>query len=221
MKLRITVIALLAVIMSSCKKSSSTTTTINYPTDQLISYFNFDNNLKDQKGNTPDGTNNGGATFVTGVGGQAISLNGVDQSISFTRKSFKTGNNISVSLWFKTVDTASGLKLFVTCSDFSVSTNGHSAGYSISIPSTSTAFGNYTPGTWTHYVGTYDGTNIKVYINGVLATTVNWLGDVADLDRALTLGYFNSDYWKGEIDDLFIYGKTLTQSEVAQLYDMH
>ncbi|HPW85916.1 MAG TPA: hypothetical protein PLU78_01910, partial [Chitinophagales bacterium] len=104
--------------ISSCKKDSDDNT-INVPTDGLVSYFKFDGNLKDEKGNTPEGSNNGSAPFISGKVGRAISVNGIDQYIEFDRKTFKNGNNISVALWFKkkTID-----KLFlIVCDDFAIS----------------------------------------------------------------------------------------------------
>lgn len=210
---------ILGIAATSCKKTDKTPTP-TYPTDGLVSYFNFDDNLKDQKSNTPDGTNSGSATFTAGKAGKAITLNGIDQKITFARKSFKSGNNISVACWFKTADVG-GLKFFLMCSDFANFTGSSFAGMAISLPSTNSAKGAYSASTWTHLVGTYDGTNIKTYINGVLAETKNHPGTISDLNRDLVIGNFLSEYWVGSIDDLFIYNKTVTQAEVTQLYNFH
>lgn len=196
------------------------TTTPNYPTIGLISYFNFDNNLKDQLGNTPNGTNYGGATFTTGKAGNAITLNGTNQYIRFGRKTYKNVNNISVALWLKKPSTAESLGFFIMCSDFAVATESGYATFAISLPSTNNAHGAIAQNTWVHLAGTYDGTNIKVYINGVLTETKYHPGNISDSDRNLTLGYFNSEYWGGSIDDLFIYNKVLTQEEVNQLLEL-
>ena len=217
MKLNILLIALIAATSISCKKS---TTPVAYPTDGLISYFNFDDNLKDERGNTPEGVNTGAAPFITGVSGKAISFNGVDQKVTFSRKSYKNSNTLSVALWFKN-DGLSGVYYFILCSDFGVASNFATAGLAISTTSTNSAISTFTPNTWTHLVGTYDGTDIRCYKNGVLVSTTNHPGPIYDNDRFLTLGYFIPDYWKGSIDDLFIYGKALSQAEVTQLYNLH
>jgi hypothetical protein len=54
---------------------------------------------------------------------------------------------------------------------------------------------------------------------GVLAHTVNHPGTINDTGRPLVLGDFTGTYWAGSIDEVFIYNKVLTQSEVTQLYD--
>lgn len=205
--------------ISSCKKDSDDNT-INVPTDGLVSYFKFDGNLKDEKSNTPEGSNNGSAPFIAGKVGQAISVNGIDQHIEFDRKTFKNGNNISVAFWFKkkTID-----KLFlIVCDDFAVSMSDNPdvlrAGFSISVPSTNSAYGNYTTDVWIHYVGTYDGTNIKVYINGILQQTTHHPGNISAIFETFKIGKFGSYYCSGSVDELLIYNKTLTQTEVNQLY---
>lgn len=68
-------------------------------------------------------------------------------------------------------------------------------------------------------VGTYDGTNIKMYINGVLKGTTLHAGNIFDENAELTIGKFDTEFWKGSIDEFFIYNKVLTQEEVTQLYN--
>ena len=197
------------------------TTRSTYPVTGLISYFNFDDNLNDLLGNTPAGVNHGGATFTDGKSGKAITLNGTNQYIQFGRKTYKNGNNIGVAFWFIKPNTSESLKFFLSCSDFDVWTQTGTAGIAISLPSTNSASGSITQNTWVHLVGTYDGTNIKVYINSILTEIQYHPGNIYNSDRYLTLGLWSSSYWGGSIDDLFIYNKALTQSEVNQLYNYH
>jgi len=208
-------------LSTSCKKDPETEAAPKYPTDGLVSYFNFDDNLKDQLGNTPDGTNYGDATFTVGKAGKAITLNGTNQYVEFGRKTYKNGNNISIALWLNRSTTPSTGIYFVVCSDFGVFTTDVTAGLAISIPGTNNAKGAITQNKWIHLVGTYDGTNIKAYINGELVETKNHPGVIFDADRTLTIGSFNSGYWGGSVDDLFIYKKVLSQGEINQLYTYH
>ena len=209
-------VAIILISTAACKK---TTTAPYYPTDGLVSYFSLDGNLKDAEGNTPDGTNNGSATFTTGKSGSAITLNGTDQYIDFNRKTYKNGNNLSISLWFKKSSNAT-LQYFVLCNDFGVFTNNGYIGLFIGTSGGNNAEGTFTYDTWTHFVGTFDGTDIKAYINGVLVETTNNPGDITGSDRFLVFGKLLTYYWAGSIDELFIYNKTLSQSEVTQLYNM-
>ncbi len=191
-----------------------------YPTSGLVSYFKFDGTLKDFIGNTPEGTYHGSVSFTTGKAGYALYLNGTNAYIDFARDSYKSGNNVSVAFWFKKSNITEALKYFVVCSDFGIWTETGKAGIAISLPSTNSAGGNITANAWVHLVGTYDGTNIKLYLNGILIKTTYHPGTISDPNRNLTLGYFGS-YWAGIIDDLFIYNKALNQTEINQLYSYH
>jgi hypothetical protein len=201
----------------SCKKEPVNEN--GYPADGLISYFNFDDNLTDQLGNTPTGTNNGGAVFTAGKAGKAISFNGSNQYLEFARSTYRSGNNLSVSLWLKRTGNAG--MYFIMCDDFGVWATEVTAGLAISLPTTNSASGSITKDVWTHLVGTYDGTNIKTYINGVLVGTTNHPGDIAPWVGNLKIGMFDFEYWSGAVDDLFIYNRVLSQSEVDQLYNYH
>ena len=92
---------------NSCKKSDK----VKYPEDGLVSYFPFDGNLKDVKAYTAEGINNGNAVFIPGKNGSAITFNGINQYIVFNKKTFRSGNNISISFWFKT-NTGNDLQYF-------------------------------------------------------------------------------------------------------------
>jgi hypothetical protein len=219
MKFNILILMLALAVSVSCKKKSEDA---NYPTDGLVSYFNLDNNFKDRTGNTPDGVSTNGPAFVTGKRGMAISLDGAGQKVVFSRKTFQSGNNVSVSLWFMKAD-SSDLQPLVSCSDFVTytSTSGTTTcGAIFPLTPNQIAGGNFTFGSWTHLVATYDGNNIKVYINGALVQTKTFQGNIGDLNQDLTLGFGSMIYFKGSIDDVFIYNKALTQSEVTQLYNL-
>ncbi len=212
---------LVAVFLTvSCKKKDDDTkpddTPKTYPTSGLVSYFKFDDNLKDSNNQTPDGTNHNNVTFIEGKSGKAVSFSGSNY-ITFSKKTYKSGNNVSISIWFKA--NHGGLRYFLWGTDFGAATKEGNAAYAISLPNTNSALGAYAADTWTHMVGTYDGTNIKIYINGVLKGTTIHAGNIAGLDTDLFVGRFDTDYWKGSIDEFFIYNKVLTQEEVTQLYN--
>jgi len=212
------ILAMLAFITVSCKKSGTDEV---FPTSGLVSYFRFDDNLEDEEGNTPDGVGTGSPAFVAGKSKKAISFNGVDQKVVFDKKTFRSGNAVSVAFWFKTNQTGD-LIFFMGCGDFLVGNNNPMVSLAISLPGTNSAYGSYTSDVWTHYAGTYDGTDIKVYINGLLAESKNHPGTISGLNENLFIGSRNgSEFWEGSLDDLFIYDKALSPAEVVQLYNLH
>jgi hypothetical protein len=213
----------LALLFSSCEKEEDNDDGIYYPTDGLVSFFKFENNLKDELSNTNDGVNSNSSPFIEGVDGKAISFNGTDQKVVFDRKSYREGDSFSISFWFKKVDTT-GVSYAVECSDFIFATNNDDAVLSISVIATpfGTARGKYIYDKWTHFAGTYDGIDIKAYINGELKETTNYPGNINDSNRDLALGFraATSAYWAGSLDELFIYNRALTPVEVSKLYNM-
>ena len=78
-------------------------------------------------------------------------------------------------------------------------------------------------GTWYNVVGTYDGTNIKIYVNGTLEGTTSYSATPATTDQPLVIGrwYGNYDdyYTDGKIDQVRIFSKALSASEVLTLYN--
>ncbi|MBN2296234.1 MAG: BNR-4 repeat-containing protein [Pirellulales bacterium] len=72
---------------------------------------------------------------------------------------------------------------------------------------------------WTHYAGTYDGRNIKLYVNGRLHSTVEAPGRMPKSDAPLYIGA----QWpwirtlSGRLDDVQVWSKALSAEEIAQV----
>jgi len=77
---------------------------------------------------------------------------------------------------------------------------------------------------WTHVVGVYNGTDIRIYINGVLdMTPVAKSGNIVSTTENVTIGTDlqvnpESENWQGLLDEVRIYNRALTANEVSQLY---
>ncbi len=74
--------------------------------------------------------------------------------------------------------------------------------------------------TWTHVAVTYDGTTMRAYVNGALYGTPQAI-NLPALERtapgrvAWIFGAGNADYFSGTIDEVRVYGRALSQAEVA------
>ncbi|MEK7676551.1 MAG: LamG-like jellyroll fold domain-containing protein, partial [Verrucomicrobiota bacterium] len=75
-------------------------------------------------------------------------------------------------------------------------------------------------GTWHHVVAVYDGTTALVYVNGVQAVSGTPTGYVPSAGGPLFIGgrSDSSFWWNGSADELAIYGKALTASEIDAHY---
>ena len=71
--------------------------------------------------------------------------------------------------------------------------------------------------TWTHYLGTYDGRTICLYVNGKLAATTDASGELNGKQSDVFVGSLN-DYERlltGRMTDIRIWNRTLTAEEVS------
>lgn len=74
---------------------------------------------------------------------------------------------------------------------------------------------------WYQITGTYDGSNVKLYVNAGLPFKVPRVGVMADTtpNINLTIGTgLDGKYFTGNIANLQVYNKSLTNSQVQQLY---
>ena len=76
-------------------------------------------------------------------------------------------------------------------------------------------------GEWTHIVVTYDGTRAWLFVNDSLSTTGTLTGNVRNSPQNITLGSFNNlgNFYDGLIDEVFIWNRNITGSEITDLYN--
>ena len=71
---------------------------------------------------------------------------------------------------------------------------------------------------WYHIVGTYDGIKMRIYVNGVEKGSDNLSGNI--VASSMTIGYGDWDrFWKGIIDEVRIYNRALSASEILERYN--
>ena len=78
--------------------------------------------------------------------------------------------------------------------------------------------------TWYHVVGTGDGSNLKMYINGQLQTaTTSYSTPLLTATNDLMIGaQYDTDnqyQWVGKIDEVAIFNKALSGPKIKQIYD--
>jgi len=74
-------------------------------------------------------------------------------------------------------------------------------------------------GVWQHIAGTYDGSELKLYLNGRLQSTTLHIGQIASSSANVNMAR-NSEatfrFYDGLLDDVRIYNYALSQNEIAQ-----
>lgn len=75
---------------------------------------------------------------------------------------------------------------------------------------------------WYHVVGTYDGSYMTIYVNGVNETSDVKTGNINQNNEPVTIGATSVDQFRefsGSIDDIRIYDRALSDTEVNTLYN--
>ena len=71
---------------------------------------------------------------------------------------------------------------------------------------------------WTHLAETYDGSSVRLYVNGTLVSTTAAAGSLASSTSPLRIGGNSiwGEYFSGLIDEVRVYNRALSAAEIAQ-----
>jgi hypothetical protein len=201
----------------------------------LVAYYPLDGNANDMSGvGTPaNGTLVGSPTFESGAPGfgQSIRLDGTSQYINCGNadKLNFTGSTMAVMCWVK-VETG-----YPT---YSTAISKGSASWRLQMWTTSGTAGtimwsptvNTNPyvqgatvindGGWHHLAGVYNGSQEILYVDGKQDASNSWTGSLAATTYNLYIGnspQTTTRYWKGWIDEVYIFDNALSVDEVGQV----
>jgi hypothetical protein len=212
------------------------------PTNGLVGYWPFNGNANDQSGNGNNGTVNG-ATLTADRFGNANSAFGLatlteNLSVNNVVPSFNN-NALSVSLWMKfpTQYNQSSLALVKNgipyTNGFDVAIDQNNAVYGLNNYLVVFLVGNGVSvsfisnqselGAWSNIVSTYDGSNIKIYLNGILKATQSFNQSLNIPNNNLVFGSWDNPTTPAvssrQIDDIGMWNRALTQQEITNLYN--
>lgn len=200
----------------------------------LIGWWKLDENsgdiAYDSSGEGNDGTltsANFSSNSTLGKINTALAFDGVNDRVSAGSSNFGMAKNFTLMAWAFDSDSDTGniisngspwdYRMFISSSNklyAQVSLNDTSSGYFISnatLPSEE----------WAHLAFTFDGSTIKIYINGSLDKSSSHIGEVqTPNNNTVYLGTYGSgEYFQGNIDDARIYNRVLTSSEIQAIYN--
>lgn len=72
---------------------------------------------------------------------------------------------------------------------------------------------------WQLLTYTYDGTNVRLYRNGILGATATSTGNITNNSKALTMGVRGGQFFTGRISNTKIYNRALSATEVKKNFD--
>lgn len=204
--------------------------------DGLVGWWKFDegsgtSTTADSSGYGNNGTWNGTSTsrYAAGkVGQYAGYLNGSSDYVSLPNSG---GDKMSMSFWFNknfsdyrrgaVKGGGDGIGQFIYLWN-DVGNVGIYLGGEVPTPSyhiTTTA--GLVASTWFHSVWTYDKSVLNIYINGININSINAVR-ATNFDAAniyFGLPYTAAEWFKGNVDDVRIYNRILSSTEVTALYN--
>ncbi|HEY4425929.1 MAG TPA: fibro-slime domain-containing protein, partial [Pyrinomonadaceae bacterium] len=214
------------------------------PPQGLIGWWQGEGNYIDLvSGN--NGTPLNGPTFITGKVGQAFHLDGTDDSIQIPDATRLKPANISVSAWVKfdsltSVTSDVGLQYilfkrgngpFEAFSLFKLRGTGPDdrihflvgSNPTVNLRAAAVSTTVITTGQYYHLAGTYDGHDIKLYVNGVLERTQPANFDIGYLNgKPLVIGGSGEPFngrVRGDVDEVQIYNRVLSATDVQSIYE--
>ncbi|AZH25003.1 LamG domain-containing protein [Haloplanus aerogenes] len=204
----------------------------------LVAYYPFEGSADDVSGNGYDGTLVGNTSFTSGPVGQAASFDGDADLVTTSLNVGSANESLTVAGWLKLPSQSVGQNHFAfsnyvdTSHDgfFAIGTNdGDGMFFWVrdANRSNNAQTGAYEPafdGTWHHYAGVRDADadEVRFYIDGTLQETLAFPGDVAIRDGDSFFGmmqHYGNRNLSGDADDVRIYSRALSASEVQSLYD--
>ncbi len=203
------------------------------PTNNLVVWYPFSGNANDVSGNG-NVTTNYGATLTTdrfGNPNAAYSFNGNNsQYFSCINNTLPMGKTKrTISLWLDPYSVISSA-LSLTALSYGSATNSHANMIAFGDGSKGVSFqgwgddlntyNTFSFNEWIHVLVTFDSLNVKVYVNNILLGSTqkpNWntTGTAFNIGTRIdkTTGFFN-----GKIDDIAIWNRVLTPSEIELVF---
>lgn len=197
------------------------------PTNGLVGYWPFNGNANDLSGFGNNGTVSG-ATLTTDRFGAANSAYSFNGSSYISVGNFPiTRNTFSITFWFNTTDTTL-IQRPVThnwpngafSTDLSPQYGFGAAIQNVSSSQTNIyGVGNPRKNNWYHYALTYDGSILKLFVNGSLvSSSLTGIG-LKTINTTLFFGGNPSFFFKGKIDDIRIYNRAISSLEISESFN--
>jgi hypothetical protein len=201
--------------------------------NSLVLHFTFDEGagekLIDDSVGKNNGVTKGNPKWVDGKSGKALEFDGMGDSVEVKHSdklTLKTG--LTLSMWVKAVASAEIKHSGIEKGGWEV--GGYSI-YPVYETGTVIQFFDLPPacgdaaikgasivGDWHYLVGTWDGKNISLYIDGELVKSGACDGELKANSQSLYIGsrLGNERFLTGTVDEVRIYNRALTQTEVKK-----
>jgi uncharacterized protein (TIGR02145 family) len=226
-------------LLVPCSRSSAQTLPDYLPTDGLVAWWPFNGNANDESGNGNHGVNYGGVHDSNrfGIGNSAMFFSG--NSCSTFVQAFVNTNSIessesyTLSLWVRRLGQGCmehpRLLEFFAPQNGSLQLNWGVVGDNFLMVETVNKSGLYQAfgvdyplweDNWAHLILIVQESDARIYLNSSLVSELNYLGS-PNLGSNVAFGRMNHpafNTFKGNLDDIGIWNRALTDAEVMALY---
>lgn len=211
-------------------------------TNGLVGWWPFNGNGNDISGNGNNGIINSPSLITDrfGVADKAYNFITATDNITVNNTNPTINNTqISVSLWVKLpfqynqsslalikngITYTNGFNLYIDQNDIAYGTNNYLIGFVVGnntgIPFSSNQI---EIGNWANIVASYNGSEIRIYLNGILKATQNFNQSMNIQNSNLTIGIWDNQtlptIMNRQLDDIGLWNRALSQAEVTALYN--
>jgi uncharacterized repeat protein (TIGR02543 family) len=206
--------------------------------DGLVLHLGFDGNANDGSGNENHGIEYGDLTYADGKIGQAASFNGINNTVEVPHKTELSLTEWSISAWVKSISMPTVQTMILAKDD----DNRNRYNYAVvlranrvcaqyeTVPSdfdhTISGYNGVAKNNWFHVTQTRSNNGEhRIYVNAILEESGTWNDSPVQNNEDLIIGrVFNSattqEYYQGFLDDIRLYNRALSESEIKQLYGL-
>jgi hypothetical protein len=201
------------------------------PPTGLVAAWSFDavtaGTVADATGKGHTGTVSGATWSATGKNGGSLSFDGVNDWVTVVdANDLDLANGMTLSAWVNPTGAGAdwqtvmlkespGFMVYALYADTDTarpSAHVVIGGSDLDTRGTSTVANN----AWTHLTATYDGANLRLYVNGTLVSTRAVTGSMSASNGPLRIGGNATwgEWFGGLIDNVRLYGRALSAAEV-------
>jgi hypothetical protein len=160
-------------------------------------------------------------------GGRALSFDGVNDRVTIAQSSsLNVGSRMTLEAWVRPTALGSQWRAVAVKEQSSDLVYGLFADSDLGVPTAHVHNGSHTmlAGTsalplnaWTHLASTWDGTTMRLYVNGAMVSSRPLSGTAVGSNQPLYIGgdALWGEHFQGLIDDVRVYGRALSGAEVG------
>jgi glucose/arabinose dehydrogenase len=218
------------VTVPSTNSTLTATFTTPPPNTGLVAAYNFDagsgSTLADVSGKNHPGTISGASWNAAGKTGGALSFDGVNDSVSIAdANDLDLTTGMTVEAWLRPSALGNAWRMVALKENAGAMTYALYASTDTGRPTGQANVGGerdaraataLPTATWSHLAVTYDGTTVRLYVNGTQAATRTAGGAMSVSTRPLKIGgnAVWGEWYAGLLDDVRVYNRALTATEI-------